>query len=195
MGGMLWTDFNVKRAVIQLHDDVKEIICGVTQNGGTEARLYGVNIYGIDGFLIETTPNPIDYYKQIAYEWPENRNAKATCTVSAGAINTVTITQAGGCYSAAPAITITGGGGSGAVLTASVSSLSSGGSVTSIAITNGGTGYGSAPTLTIAESTDKTQISKGMFVYNANFAGNIADTAAWIYTSTGQYDSVDSSAL
>jgi hypothetical protein len=45
--------------------------------------------------------------------------ATATCTVSAGGINTITMTNNGMNYNALPTVTITGGGGSGAVLTPS----------------------------------------------------------------------------
>ena len=45
--------------------------------------------------------------------------ASATCTVSAGGINTITVTNNGMSYNKLPTITITGGGGSGAVLTPS----------------------------------------------------------------------------
>jgi hypothetical protein len=45
--------------------------------------------------------------------------ATATCTVSAGGINTITVTNNGMNYNKLPTITITGGGGSGAVLTPS----------------------------------------------------------------------------
>lgn len=194
-GGVFMSDANYQRLVFGLHDDVKQIIVANVQ-WGSEVRLRGCLIYGTNGFLPDITPLPIDFHKRLAYEWPQNRNATATCSLTGDGISTTfTITQAGGCYAVAPTISFSGGGGTGAAATATVNSLASGGSVTTITRTAAGSGYTTAPTMTLTESTDKTAIYKGDLVHNANFAGNIADTAAWIYTTTGQYDSVDSTAL
>jgi hypothetical protein len=59
------------------------------------------------------------------------------------------ISHAGANYnpSSPPAVTFSGGGGSGAT---GIATVSSGGAVTGIAITNGGSNYSSAPTITIA---------------------------------------------
>jgi hypothetical protein len=97
--------------------------------------------------------------------------ATATATVSGGLITVVTPVSAGAAYTGNQTVTITGGGGSGAVITAVVS----GGVVTSYTISNAGTGYTTAPTLTIpapyaiAESTD---------------ASGTADTGAYFVTPT-----------
>ena len=93
--------------------------------------------------------------------------ATATATVTSNALSAITITNAGTGYISAPTITITsgitgytltsggtgyantfnvgvsGGGGSGAVVTASAG----GGVITALTIVNAGTGYTSAPTL------------------------------------------------
>lgn len=63
--------------------------------------------------------------------------------LSGGGIESITITAAGTGYTVAPLVTITGGGGSGATATATVS----GGSVTAITITNAGEGYTTVPTI------------------------------------------------
>lgn len=70
--------------------------------------------------------------------------AVATCTVNAGAINAVTVTNPGFGYTEPPAITVTGAG-TGAVLTASLTAR-----VRSISITKPGTGYDSAPTVALS---------------------------------------------
>jgi hypothetical protein len=57
----------------------------------------------------------------------------------------VTVNTAGSNYSAVPTITFTGGGGSGAVATATLSNKT----INKITVSNGGTGYTSAPTVTI----------------------------------------------
>jgi hypothetical protein len=59
----------------------------------------------------------------------------------------VTVTTPGAGYTTAPAVTASGGGGTGLTMT---SSLGPGGSVASISITSPGTGYTSAPTIAIA---------------------------------------------
>lgn len=59
------------------------------------------------------------------------------------AITSIQVTNGGTGYTSAPSVTLSGGGGSGASATASVS----GGVVTSIVLDNPGTGYTSAPTV------------------------------------------------
>jgi len=74
--------------------------------------------------------------------------ATATATLTSGAVSAVTITDGGQHYKSSlpPTVTFSGGGGSDAAGTATVSAA---GIVTGITITNGGTGYTSAPTVTI----------------------------------------------
>lgn len=65
---------------------------------------------------------------------------------SAGSeVSSLTITNAGEGYSSPPAVSITGGGGSGATATSTIT----GDEVTGLTITNGGSGYTSPPTVTI----------------------------------------------
>ena len=61
-------------------------------------------------------------------------------------INTINITGGGSGYTSAPLVTITGGGGTGAVAIATITA----GAVTSIDLLSVGSGYTSAPTVTIA---------------------------------------------
>jgi len=95
------------------------------------------------------------------------RIASATAQVVNGFVVGATITDAGYGYVSNPAVTITGGGGSGAKATATQFN----GVVTSITITNPGSGYNSAPTITIApppfpprKATGTTQIVNGFVV-------------------------------
>lgn len=60
-------------------------------------------------------------------------------------VRTINITNGGTGYINTPSVTITGGGGSGAVATANISN----GAVTSINIVNGGSGYTTTPTVTV----------------------------------------------
>jgi CubicO group peptidase (beta-lactamase class C family) len=71
--------------------------------------------------------------------------AEADATVDAGQIAAITVTNAGGSYVEEPAVTIKGGGGSGA---AAVATLDQSGHVTSITVQAGGDGYVAPPTVT-----------------------------------------------
>jgi hypothetical protein len=72
--------------------------------------------------------------------------ATATATLSGGFVTIIAVNNGGNGYVTPPAVTISGGGGSGAAATASVI----GGAVTAITVNNPGTGYTSAPTVSIA---------------------------------------------
>lgn len=75
-----------------------------------------------------------------------SRQAAATANLTGGFVTSITVVNGGSGYATAPAVTLTGGGGSGAAATASVS----GGVVTSITVNNAGSGYTSPPTVFIA---------------------------------------------
>lgn len=72
--------------------------------------------------------------------------ATATAITSGGFVTIINVTFGGNGYVTPPAVTISGGGGSGAVATANLSS----GVVTSVTVNNPGSGYTSVPTVTIA---------------------------------------------
>lgn len=72
--------------------------------------------------------------------------AAAVANISAGSVFSITVTNGGGGYATPPSVTISGGGGSGAVAYATVSN----GVVISITVSATGTGYSSAPTVTVA---------------------------------------------
>lgn len=71
--------------------------------------------------------------------------ASLTAGITGGTITSVTINNSGLGFSSVPNITVTGGGGVGAVLIPVIS----GTKITSITISSGGSGYTSSPTLTI----------------------------------------------
>jgi len=73
-----------------------------------------------------------------------------------GQISAFTVTCKGLGYLVAPAITLTGGGGSGAAAEATIDS----GSITTITITTGGTGYTSAPVATIDSAPSSVYYKK-----------------------------------
>jgi trimeric autotransporter adhesin len=82
-----------------------------------------------------------------------NRQATAVATVTSGFVTSITVTDGGFGYGSAPAVTITGTTGSGAVATANVS----GGVVTSITVNNAGSGY-SGVMVTIAPPPPATVV-------------------------------------
>ncbi len=71
--------------------------------------------------------------------------ATATAAISGGAVTAISPGNQGYGYSSAPAVSISGGGGTGATATATVS----GGKVTGYTVTAGGTGYTTPPTVTV----------------------------------------------
>lgn len=75
-----------------------------------------------------------------------NHQATATAVDSNGFITGYSISAGGNGYTSAPAVTISGGNGSGAAAHANIN----GGAVTSITVDNPGAGYASIPTVTIA---------------------------------------------
>ena len=128
-----------------------------------------------DQVLVWTGSNWSTFYKKASGDWANvsdeiDYSDVATATASAGsaggnALETsdITLTNVGTGYqfgttffSLTPAVSITGGDGSGATATATLS----GDSVASITITSGGSGYTSAPTITIGG----TQIPSGASV-------------------------------
>jgi hypothetical protein len=70
--------------------------------------------------------------------------ATATATIGSGAVTAVTPGNQGYGYASAPSVSVTGGGGSGATVTANLT----GDKVTSYTVTAGGTGYTTPPTIT-----------------------------------------------
>ena len=79
----------------------------------------------------------------------ESVPAAATATLNGNAVGAITVNYGGSNYVYPPAVTITGGGGSGATATAVLGTGASAGTVTGIDFT-GGAGYTSIPTVTIA---------------------------------------------
>lgn len=79
-----------------------------------------------------------------AVGWSDGKDIPPTIAVG-NSLASVSVTNGGSGYVTAPTIGFTGGSGTGATATATVS----GGAITAINITNAGTGYTSAPTVTI----------------------------------------------
>ncbi|MFY7883596.1 MAG: hypothetical protein ACOVOV_01985, partial [Dolichospermum sp.] len=72
---------------------------------------------------------------------------EAIADITQGQLKSIYIISAGAGYTAAPTLTISGGGGSGAAATCTIDAIT--GEINGITITNRGTGYTSAPVITI----------------------------------------------
>jgi hypothetical protein len=83
--------------------------------------------------------------------------AAATAAAASGAVTGITVSDGASGYGTAPAVSIVGGGGSGATATAAVAS----GVVTGITVTNAGSGYTSAPSVVMAYSLTGTLTGGG----------------------------------
>lgn len=134
----------------------------VFYDGQTTAGVYApkVSILRSDDLGISDTENlvqlpvkvtPLQYLaNDYAFKWLPPKvilsTATATATVASGSVTGVTLSSGGSGYSSVPAVTFSGGAGTGAAATAVVT----GGVVTAVNVTNGGTGYTSAPTVAIA---------------------------------------------
>lgn len=98
--------------------------------------------------------------------------AKATATITNGAVTALTLNYAGTGYSSNPTVMFVGGGGSGATATATAS----GGAVTGIALGAGGTGYTSPPRVEIWTSNGDYGIDyrTGVIKLTSNLGNGIA---------------------
>lgn len=116
-------------------------------NAQAQAAMSSVNFIKAVGFKPGDTTDPTKPQTgdpiYVSFKYPKEV-APFTPAVPAG-VTGVTITTAGSGYTAIPAINVSGGGGTGLTLTAS---LGAGGSIASVSITSAGSGYTSAPQLT-----------------------------------------------
>lgn len=89
--------------------------------------------------------NPLGHYVNIQAQTADVYFVfgPSVASLTTGQVSAVTISAAGSGYAAAPTVTFTGGGGSGATGTA----VLSGGNVAAISIVTAGSGYTSAPTV------------------------------------------------
>jgi hypothetical protein len=91
----------------------------------------------------------------------------------AGGVGSIDITSAGTGYTTAPTVAITGGGGTGATATATVS----GGSLTGITITNPGSGYTSTPTVAFTGGAGSGAAAAATVNDEEDF--NLPDSRTW----------------
>jgi hypothetical protein len=91
-----------------------------------------------------------------------------------GSISSVTVTDGGEDYTSAPTIVFSGGGGTGAVATATVS----GGTVTAVTITNPGAGYTSPPTVSFTGGDGTGATATVTLSGGCEF--DLPDTRTWV---------------
>lgn len=129
--------FYAAKASIFRSDDIA--IADVNSLAQLPIKVTALNNAGATSAMTAITPRSVDLLR-----------ATATATITTGAVSSVTVTSGGSGYTTAPAVTFSGGGGTGATATAVLTN----GVVTSVTISAGGTGYTSAPTVTIAAPTN-----------------------------------------
>lgn len=100
--------------------------------------------------------------------------AAGTAVLAGAGVGSVTITNPGTLYGAAPTLSFTGGGGSGAAGTAQVNAS---GAVTGVTITTPGTGYTTPPTVTFVGGG--ASAAAGAKMYFVNF---LQDEGSWDWT-------------
>lgn len=116
-----------------------------------------------------------------------------TTLYSPGSVGTVSVTVGGTGYTAVPVIGFTGGGGTGATATASIS----GSAVVSITLVGAGSGYTSAPTVTFTGGTAGTAATASAYIMPSGQTGTaiavysgrvwIANTRTLTYTAPGTW--------
>jgi hypothetical protein len=119
-----------------------------------------------------------------------NFNHQATATAnppSGGFITIINVTFVGSGYTNAPAVTITGGGGSGATATANPPS---GGVVTGITVNNPGSGYTSTPTVAVAPPPPNIAYSTFWSNDGTSVAGSAPTAAVSVGVTNGLFTAV-----
>ncbi len=109
-------------------------------------------------------------------------------TIALGQVTTIPVISGSSGYLVVPAVTITGGGGTGASATAVLTN----GVVTSITVANGGINYTSAPTVTIA--SPGIQLEKRGSMDLGLSANNTAFSGSWL-VSNGNLQLLNNNAL
>lgn len=134
----------------------------VFYDGQSTAGIYApkVSIIRSDDLAVADTENlaqlslkvtPLNYgANDWPFEWIPPAVVLSTATAianrTANSVSSVTVVSGGAGYTTAPAVTFSGGGGTGAAATAVITD----GVVTAVNVTNGGSGYTTDPSVTIA---------------------------------------------
>lgn len=174
----------------------------VTDNGSSNTTVYSAIVGGaVSGtFSITNGGKLYTYAPQVAISAPSAGGVQATavCTISAGAVATITITNQGAGYTSIPTVTFTNDirdtTGIGA---SAIAALTGSGTITAILVTNHGVPLTSVPTITITggggtgatadaimclTTTAYTVTSAG-----SGYLGNVLVSGFGVYTTATSY--------
>ena len=114
--------------------------------------------------------------------------AKSYATLSSGGVSSITVFDSGSGYTVAPTVTITGGGGSGATASATISTA---GKVTGIIVTDTGSGYTTTPIIRIGASPNESSAKVVRFDFTnkelevSDIVGNFTDNDTLVGQTSG----------
>ena len=125
--------------------------------------------------------------------------ATATATIANGQVTGIIVTNGGTGYSAAPNVSVTGGGGSQCF---AVANINPSGAVTNIAVTSNGSGYTTVPTVTISglsvndiDAKDSTIFLKTDPTVNTTYRTAMSGTPLTAWSSQGWNATIRSHAV
>ncbi len=170
----LYSDFSIGLLGLLLGSTPNHLIDNRALDGWwslTQSRLLGT--LHMDDTFLNVPPQKQALVAQ-GYEL-----AGAQAIVSNGQIASVTVSEPGGGYTTVPIVTVSGGGGSGASLTATVEK----GEVTGIAVSSGGQGYTAPPSVTFSGGGATSQAIAQAVIVNGAVAGIQIINAGAGYTS------------
>ena len=161
-----WTDDKVKEwancgANPSEVNQVGETITPDTSGGKLGASMFDINIVVLD--------NTVD--AKFLRTWVDFKISDG-----GGQVVLITVTNGGTGYTSAPTVTLSGGGGTGAIATAILSN----GVVSIITVDDGGTGYTSAPTVTIDPPVSGTTATATASIVSGESIAVAADR--WAYS-------------
>ena len=162
-GNSLTINTSTPQATINLQGKISASGSVFIQNAGTFTLSDAADITITNGFFTQSGTGPVSLGGDIITSGDTIALAGIP-TIAGGQIVAIPVSSGGSGYLSPPAVTILGGGGSGALAIAIVTN----GVVTSINVTNGGSNYTSSPTITIASNGNPNIFFNGP----VNLSGN-----------------------
>jgi len=146
VGNTIKTSADVEYQIVSITSNtVAKVIMGTNNGNGTVTTASGLS------YTLSEKPTSVAHQSADSFSMGRSNlvfGVDATEAVSGGDnVSAVSVAAGRTRYLEVPAVTFSGGGGSSAAATASIS----GGAVSAITVTNTGTGYTSVPTVTIAK--------------------------------------------
>ena len=176
-----------QNSAILLNGNLAMSVARLNQGGAITAN--SVSITSKKGFLVDDPINAMNNGNVSIVVTDTDTTAKATATIVNGSITAVTLTSPGSQYTFAPVVAIEGGGGSGAIVTATVNATT--GQVTGFTVVNGGSGYNTYPApLVLVADPDSIQVDNFISSSNYKSAAGTGDGRGTI-TLTATHGSID----